>query len=178
MNLRLTLLASIAALGLCACATPAGSQQDGAQGSGQSWLSTRVAGNDRVVLPAVLALPLARGHALAPDCVKDTARAACVMLGGDRDEVDAYAARAAYIAVLKARGWQMQWPEDEGAALLRTASGEQRCVRISFSLWDDGKSARIKLKQALRFELDPVEIDCANPGEGPPVITGIPGHRG
>lgn len=171
--MRVAGLIALAALGLGACATPASSQQDGAP-----LPPARVAGSDRVVLPAVLALPLGRGHALAPDCVKDTARAACVMLGGDRDEVDAYAARAAYIAVLKARGWQMQWPEDEGAALLRTASGEQRCVRISFSLWDDSKSARIKLKQALRFELDPVEIDCANPGEGPPVITGIPGHRG
>jgi len=173
MKLRLTLLGSIAALGLCACATPAGSQQDGAPR-----LSARATGNDRVVLPGVLALPLGPGHSLAPDCVKDTTRAACVMLGDNPGKVDANAVRAAYIKVLEARGWQVQWLEDEGAALLRTTSSEQRCVRISFSLWDDGKSARIKLKQALRFELDPDEIDCANPGEGPPVITGIPGHRG
>lgn len=178
MKSRLILLASIAALGLCACATPTGSKQDVAQASGPWRSSGRSATNDRLVLPGVLALPLWPSHALAPGCVKDTARAACVMLGGDRDEVDAYAARAAYIAVLEAHGWQMQWPQDEGAALLRTTASEQRCLKISFSLWDDGKSARINLKQALRFELDPTEIDCANPGEGPPVITGIPGHRG
>jgi hypothetical protein len=169
-----------AALCVSACAAPGGSQNSALQAEVRQSVSQSRARQQAasVVLPAVLGLPLGPGHALAPDCVKDAARAACVILGGGREGVDAYTARAAYITVLEAHGWQMQWPQDEGAALLRTTASRQRCLKISFSLWDDGKSAKITLKQTLRFELDPAEIDCTNPGEGPPVITGIPGHRG
>jgi hypothetical protein len=169
-----------AGLAASACVTPGGSQNSALQAEVQQSASQSRArqGAGNIVLPAVLALPMWPGNSLAPDCAKDLAREACVVIGGGQGETDVDKIRAAYIAVLESKGWQMQWPDDEGPALLRTTSAPQRCVRISFSVWDDGKAARIRLKPIIRFVLDPTEIDCANPGEGPPVITGIPGHRG
>lgn len=169
-----------AGLAASACATSGGSQNSALQAEVQQSVSQsrarQQAGN--IVLPAVLALPMWPGNSLASDCAKDPAHEACVVIGDGQGEVDVDKIRAGYIAVLESKGWQMQWPVDEGPALLRTTSGPQRCVRISFSVWDDGRAARIKLKPMIRFVLDPAEIDCANPGDGPPVITGIPGHRG
>lgn len=174
------LMMSPALLAMTACVSATPSQNSALQAEVQQSASQsrarQQAGN--IVLPAVLALPMWPGNSLAPDCVKDPAREACVVIASGQGEADVDKIRAAYIAVLESKGWQMQWPDDEGPSLLRTTSGPQRCVRISFSVWDDGKAARIRLKPVIRFMLDPAEIDCANPGEGPPVITGIPGHRG
>jgi len=93
--------------------------------------------------------------------------------------MDPDAVRAGYVTVLESQGWQMQWSKDADAALLRTATGPQRCLQISFGVWDDGKTARIRLKPVLRFELDPYLVNCANPGDGPTVLPVMyPGARG
>ncbi len=169
-------LACIAMLAASGCAMMV--RQGEAPDSGPPRVSSRMADAGRVILPGVLGLPLWPGHALAPDCATDTARSACVIIGGNDGKADSDAIRDAYVSVLKARGWQSQWPAEPGVTLLRTTTGPQRCLQISFSVWDDGRTARIRLKPALRFTLDPSHIDCANPGEGPPVFIGLPGHRG
>lgn len=178
---RAFLLLVCAALAAAACATQERPQAAALQAEvQQSVAQSRVRQQaSNIVLPAALALPLWPGHALAPDCVKDQSREACVMIGDGRGGVDIYAVRDAYVAVLEAKGWQMRWSGEETPALLRTTSGPQRCVRISFSVWDDSRLARITLKPVLRFELDPYMVDCANPGDGPPVLPVLfPTHQG
>lgn len=183
MTGRTILLACLASLANAGCATqtpapPSPTALAGAQVAATPWLSQKMADKGRFVLPDTLALPLWPGHSLAADCARDSARSACVVIGGERDRVDPQAVRDAYTTVLESQGWQQQWPGDPGMALLRTASAPQRCLQISFGVWDDGKSARIRLKPVLRFELDPSGVDCANPGAEPPFLTVIPGHRG
>jgi hypothetical protein len=180
MMKRSAVLLVCAVLAVSACATPgtqpAGLQDEVRQSVAQSQARQQAR---NVVLPAALALPMWPGHALAPACVKDETREACVIVGDKRNEANVYNIRDAYIAVLEANGWQMQWPREEAPVLLRTTSGPQRCVRISFGVWDDGRSARITLKPMLRFELDPYMIDCANPGDGPPKLPVLfPAHQG
>lgn len=177
---RSAALLAYAALAASACATPtqqpAGLQDEVRQSVAQSAARQQA---KNFVLPAALALPMWPGHILAPGCVKDETREACVIIGDRRNEANAVSIRDAYIAVLEAKGWQMQWPREEAPVLLRTTSGPQRCLRISFGVWDDGRSARIVLKPMLRFELDPYMIDCANPGDGPPVLPVLfPAHQG
>lgn len=176
-----SLLLAFAVLVASACATPAGTQTSALQAEVKQSVAQSQARQQarNIVLPAALALPMSPGHTLASACVKDEAREACVIIGDRRNEANIYAIRDAYIAVLEAKGWQMLWPRGETPALLRTTSGPQRCVRISFGVWDDGRSARIILKPMLRFELDPYMVDCANPGDGPPVLPVVfPTHQG
>lgn len=178
---RSALLLAYAALAASACATPtqqpAGLQDEVRQSVAQSAARQQA---KNLVLPSVVGLPMWPGHTLAPDCVKDQAREACVIVGDGRSESNIYAIRDAYIAVLEAKGWQMQWPRESTPVLLRSTTGPQQCLQISLSVWDDSRLARIRLKPVLRFNLDPYMVDCANPGDGPPVmpVTPLSPHQG
>ena len=180
MKLGPAVFMGLAALAASACVSAAPSQNNALQAEVRQSVADAQARQQasRYVLPDVLDLPLWPGHLLAPECVADPARSACVVIVAGKGDAEAYKSRDGYIAVLEAKGWQMKWPRDEAPVLLQSASDPHHCVQISFGVWDDGRAARIRLKPMLRFELDPPQVDCENPGETPPELTVIPGHRG
>lgn len=180
MKLTSALLAGFVALSTSACVSAAPAQYSALQAEVRQSVADSQARQlaSRQVLPDVLNLPLWPGHLLVPECVRDPARSACVVIVAGEDDAEAYKVRDAYIAVLESKGWQMKWPRDQAPVLLRSSSDPHHCVQISFGVWDDGRAARIRLKPMLRFELDPPQVDCENPGETPPELSVIPGHRG